>query len=229
LYRSCLQLLSIIIRTPLCKEEPYQKVASILKTSPIPTFIIPGDNCYYDCSNWRQGFQYWTRELLYLEQNWAITKFNVRRQAVRPENFSITIQRVLFIGIHTLWTHNIKDPIHWTKLQTDNINWTRNQMIGFAHSGLVDAVVILSQAYTRPELYPEYFDYPSNEAASLPDMPFLFLQGDEHRFLQDTPFRAKNILRTVVDRGGLADPLLVTVDTTLMNPFVMTRRPLTGR
>ena len=141
----------------------------------------------------------------------------------------MTMQRVLFISIHTLWVRAIKSEAHWLQLEQDDINWTRNQLKGFAHSGLVDAVVILGHAYPRKELYTKYFDYISDEAESLPNMPFLFLQGDAHRFVQDTPFRAKNILRTVVDRGGIADPVLVTIDPSQDNPFLFQRRPLTGK
>jgi hypothetical protein len=215
-------------RTPLCKQERYQEIAAVLKTCPTPTFIIPGDNCYYDCSNWQQGFEWWTDNLLRLEENWPITKFNVRRQLARPENFSITMHRILFISVHTLWVRAIKNKPQWLRVENDNINWTRTQLKAFAHSGLVDAVVIFGQALPRPELYPKYFDFISDEAESLPDMPFLFLQGDAHRFVQDTPFRAKNILRTVVDRGGIADPVLVTVDTSKANPFIFERRALSG-
>ena len=204
-------------------------MAAVLKTSPTPTFIIPGDNCYYDCDNWQQGYEWWAENLLRLEQNWPITKFNVRRQVARPENFSITMHRVLFISVHTLWTRAIKNKPHWLRLENDNINWTRNQIRGFARAGLVDAVVILAQAFPRPTLYSNFFDVISEEAASLPNMPFLFLQGDAHRFVQDTPFAAKNILRTVVDRGGIADPVMVTVDTSLPNPFIFERRELSGR
>jgi hypothetical protein len=54
------------------------------------------------------------------------------------------------------------------------------------------------------------------------------VQGDTHRFRQDTPFRAKNILRTIIDRTGIADPTLVTVDLTQDNPFIFERHELSG-
>ena len=164
-----------------------------------------------------------------LNENWPITKFNIRRQNARPENFAITWQRVLFISIHSLWwSGKIKNKAHWSRIENDNVDWTRTQLATFAHTGLVDAVVVLGHAFPVPTLYPKYFDFISDEAEKLPNMPFLYLQGNSHRFAQDTPFRAKNILRTVIDRGGIADPLLVTVDTSLDNPFVVQRRKLSG-
>ena len=189
--------------------------------------IVPGDNCYYDCANWDQGFEWWTDYLLGLEQNWD-TIYNVRKQPTRPENFALTRHRVLFIGIHTLFSRKIKDQAHWNRIENDNINWSKTQIKNFAHTGLVDAVVFLAHSYPRKELYPKYWNYLSDEAESLPDMPFLFLQGDAHRFRQDTPFRAKNILRTVIDRGGIADPVLITVDISKGNPFGFEHRELTG-
>lgn len=91
----------------------------------------------------------------------------------------------------------------------------------------MDAVVILSHSYTRSSLYKKYNKLLSQEASTL-GLPFLFLQGDAHRFRQDTPFEAKNILRTVVDRGGLADPVHVTVDLSKDNPFIFEQRKLSG-
>lgn len=189
-------------------------------------FIVPGDNCYYDCANWREGFQYWSDAFFGLDDNWD-PNFNVRRQPSGPENFAITWHRVLFIGIHTLWSRTIKDQKHWNILENQNINWTKTQLKNFAHTEKVDAVVILSHSYTRKELYTKYWEFLSDEAEDL-GLPFLFLQGDAHRFRQDTPFRAKNILRTVVDRGGIADPVQVTVDTSKENPFIFEHRPLSG-
>lgn len=122
----------------------------------------------------------------------------------------------------------MKDQAEWKKIENDNINWTNNQLIGFAHSGKVDAVVILAHSYPRKELYKKYHEFISKEAKDL-GLPFLFMQGDAHRFRQDTPFEAKNILRTIVDRGGIADPTMVTIDLSKSNPFSFERRTLTGK
>mmetsp|Transcript_25045 Transcript_25045/g.38032 ORF Transcript_25045/g.38032 Transcript_25045/m.38032 type:complete len:322 (-) Transcript_25045:377-1342(-) len=214
-------------RTSTCVPEPYWNLANTLKKSKVPMLITPGDNCYYDCANWKEGFQYWSDALgQTLDSNWE-TKYNVRRQPVRPENFAITRNRVLFIGIHTLFARKIKDQKHWNTIENQNINWTNNQLKNFAYNGKVDAVVILTHSYTRKTLYKKFWEFLSDEAETL-GLPFLYLQGDAHRFYQDTPFRAKNILRTIVDRGGIADPLLVTVDSSKKNPFIFKQRSLSG-
>lgn len=189
-------------------------------------FILPGDNCYYDCANWQEGFQYWTNTFHGFHEHWNIP-FDLRIQPVRQENFAITTNRVLFIGIHTLWTRKIKNQEKWQKLENENLNWVQNQLTNFAYNGKVDAVVILAHSYTRKSLYRKFNDFLSDHAIAL-GLPFLFLQGDAHRFRQDTPFAAKNILRTVVDRGGIADPVLVTIDLSRDNPFLFEHRELSG-
>jgi hypothetical protein len=181
---------------------------------------------WYDCANRAQGFEYWKDSFHGFDTNWE-TPFNVRYQPTRKENFAFTMHRVLFVGVHTLWSRNVKDQGEWRQIENDNINWTRNQFIGFAHSGKVDAVVILSHSYPRKELYKKFNEFLSDEATDL-GIPFLLLQGDAHRFRQDTPFDAKNILRTIVDRGGLADPTKITIDLSKNNPFIFERRELTG-
>lgn len=113
---------STFYRTPQCRPGPYNELAQVLKGSEVPMFIIPGDNCYYDCANWQAGWEYWKDAFLGFHENWD-PKYNVRIQPVRKENFAVTWHRVLFIGIHTLWTRRIKNMFHWKDIENDNINW----------------------------------------------------------------------------------------------------------
>jgi hypothetical protein len=144
------------------------------------------------------------------------------------ENFAFTYQNVLFLSIHTLWTRNIKNVSDWKRIENDNAQWTRNQLQQWIDK--VGAVVIFAHSYPRKSLYPTYWEELSSAAEKYPDIPFLFIQGDAHRWTQDTPFRATNILRVVVDRGGIADPVLVTVNGNVGTdqPFVFEQRPLSG-
>ena len=207
-----------------CVENRYAKVATSLAKSPYPLFIIPGDNDYYDCNNWKTGWGFWKKHFLGFHRQWKVPS-PVRQQANQPENFAFTYRRVLFIGIHTTDTDRRKND--WNKRNNRNQSWTVNQMRNHGHR--VDAVVIFSHAYTRKSKQRKYWIALSDEAERL-GLPVLFLQGDTHQWKQWRPFRAKNILVTVVDRGGMADPVLVTVDPTQSNQndvFSFQRRELT--
>lgn len=205
-----------------CRRYLYAQFSQLLKKAQIPTFIIPGDNDYHDCNNWRNGWSFWKETFIHFDQNWN-TPFNVRYQAARQENFAFRHQGVLFVGIHTLHGR-IKNQKEWNRLQNDNLQWCRNQLTNFAHG--IGAVVIFSHAYTNKKQYPKFWEGLSKLGEDS-GLPILYLQGDAHKWLQSTPFRAKNILRTVVDRGGIADPVLVTVDPFSNQPFRFQRRPLT--
>jgi len=204
-----------------CRRYLYLELADVLKKAKIPTFIVPGDNDYHDCNNWRNGWSFWQEAFTHFDQKWK-TPFNVRYQAARQENFAFRYKGVLFLSIHTLHGR-IKNQKEWNRIQNDNLQWCRNQITNFIDG--MGAVVIFSHAYTNKEQYPKFWEGLS-VLAEKSGLPFLFLQGDAHKWLQSTPFRAKNILRTVVDRGGIADPVLVTVDPFAANVFRFDRRPL---
>jgi len=105
------------------------------------------------------------------------------------------------------------------------MQWTRNQFQNFGDR--VNAVVIFSHSYTRKTLYKKYWDGLSDLADQY-EIPFLFIQGDAHRWAVDTPFRTTRIKRVIVERGGMADPVLVTVDPASDQPFTFKKRPLSG-
>jgi hypothetical protein len=149
--------------------------------------------------------------------------FRVRNQESRPENFAFSYKRVLFLSVHTLHRKSIKNRVEWDRIERQNLKWTLNQIANWEE--YVSAVVIFSHAYPTKVNYPKYWKGLSDRAASL-DIPFLLLQGDAHRWVEDYPFKAKNILRVVVDRGGWADPVRITIDPDSAQPFKFQRRPL---
>ena len=210
-------------RRKQCRRNPLTLVANILRNqSPLPTFIVPGDNDYHDCTNWRQGWTFWKDTFVRFNQNWK-TPFKVRYQAAQPENFAFVYKRVLFVGIHTLHGQ-IKNQREWNRLQNNNVQWTTNS-IERAGKNKIGAVVIFSHAYANKDQYAKLWEGLS-KIGEQTKLPILYLQGDAHRWLQSTPFRANNILRTIVDRGGVADPVLITVDPTAKQVFRFQRRPL---
>lgn len=206
-----------------CTRGNYAKMASVLSESPYPLFIVPGDNDYYDCWNWQIGWEYWQSYLMHFHGRFGLLPFRVKVQTSQPENFSFIHGRVLFLSIHT--THaKVHGNREWNRRLNNNWDWTRNQLR--QHASKVRAVVIFSHAFTRKSNSRKYWRGLSDEAQRY-GLPVLFLQGNSHRWKQSRPFRAKNILVTVVDRGGIADPVLVTVDVNTEQVFFFERRPLT--
>ena len=56
------------------------------------------------------------------------------------------------------------------------------------------------------------------------DAEFAIHVGDIHRWIQDRPFVAQNILRVQIDQGGIAPPIKITVTDHPTEPFVLDRR-----
>lgn len=121
---------------------------------------------------------------------------------------------------------SVQNSMEWKTFERQNQNWIVKQVALFQDK--VNAVVLFSHAYPNQEDYPNLWEEFNDVAEFLPNVPFLWLQGDALQWVDDEPFRAKNVRRVVVDSGGHADPVLVTIDpeTTDGRPFFFERRPL---
>ncbi len=75
-----------------CDASTYSSVASSLRTSSIPVFIIPGDNEWNDCPNPNQAWTYWDANLMRLDASWSHS-FNVLRQYHPPGKLCICARR----------------------------------------------------------------------------------------------------------------------------------------
>jgi len=92
------------------------------------------------------------------------------------------------------------------------------------HGPEVGAAVISGHANPSGKHAP--FVIPFRAAADAFGKPVLYIHGDGHIWTHDHPWPATNILRVQVDSGGKADPVEVTVDTTLEGePFIFDRTP----
>jgi predicted phosphodiesterase len=62
-----------------CTENLYKDFKELLKQSPIPVFIVPGDNDYILCKDPSQAKQFWDQYIFEFEKNWKLD-FPVKRQ-----------------------------------------------------------------------------------------------------------------------------------------------------
>ena len=108
-----------------CSENWYQMVARILRQSPKPLFIIPGDNEWNDCFNPEEAWELWTRYFLHFDKQWP-TNRRINRDSRHPENFAFVSNGVLLVGIN-LVGGKVLDPIQWALQDRDNIEWIETQ------------------------------------------------------------------------------------------------------
>ena len=202
-------------------EDQYIMVANILKASPQPVFILPGDNEWNDAPNVDEAWTFWTRNFLYLDHHWKHA-FKVARQSVRPENFTFVNGRVLFIGLN-LVGGRVHDAEEWKTRHAQNVDWIESAFS--EHGKAVDSAVVFAQAL--PNSTHADFMKGFTAAARTFEKPVLFVHGDGHRWLHTPQFAASNITRIQVDQGGIAPPLLVRATGDPHVPFIFDRR-LTG-
>jgi hypothetical protein len=199
-------------------EENYKKVAAILKQSPVPLFIVPGDNEFNDPVNHEEAWGFWNRHFLRFEEHWP-NRPATARQAQRQENVAWVTEGVLFVGIN-LVGGRIHDRSEWRLRHAQDAAWVAEQFEG--HKAEVSCAVLFAQA--NPTRNHADFMTALNAAATAFEKPVLFVHGDGHKWIMDRPFEAQNILRVQVDMGGIAPPLQVTIDPAKMPPFVLDRR-----
>jgi hypothetical protein len=123
---------------PICLPWLYNEVATILKTSPVPTYIVPGDNDYHDCINRKSAWTYYTRYFKRFDKNWK-KRYEVRYQQNRDENFSFIRRGVLVIGVHLLGG-SMRDPNEWNARLRDNLVWVKALLEDFSKRAKVSLV-----------------------------------------------------------------------------------------
>ena len=209
-------------RSTRCRERDYTSFAAIMQKSLVPVFNTIGDNDVVECANSLDAYALWQSTFGNFDSKW-IKPFTVSRQDGRPENFAFEHNYVFVIGLHVVHASFKEDPILYSVVE-DSLAWLVGHEEAIRNS---KAVVIFGHTYP---VHPKYL--PVKEAlislvTSLPDTPFLYIQGEKHNFLADNPIaQANNFLRVIVDKGGIADPLEVLVDPEADVPFKLKRRAL---
>jgi len=207
-----------------CNLDHYDSVADdLMKHVNVPTFVLPGDTDWYECSDKAAAWNKWAERFMKFHENWPHT-FDVRHQVERPENFAFTHKGVLFVGLHILHA-TVDDWDQWDEQVHDDTVWLQEQFNTFGHNDDVGVVVLLCHSYAHNRRYKEFYEELLRQAEAL-HKPILYLHGDEHIFLVDRRFPAKNILRVVLDTTRDSDPVLVTVNAFAATPFKFKRRLL---
>jgi len=207
-----------------CSQSVYTDMAGYMKEMRVPTYIIPGDNEYNDCSNPSQAWGYWEDNLMAFEQNFCGVPSTLERQSVRPENFAFTLNGVLLIGLN-LVGGSVHDQSEWDTRMQQDADWVSQH---FLEKGpQVRAAVVFGHAGPggSRDLFFDQFE----QSAIVFGKPVLYMHGDGHSWVNDNPFSALNITRVEVDDGGSTVlPVQVTVDMDPLNPFSFERDPWTS-
>ena len=204
-----------------CSESAYKNVAGYLAALRVPTYIIPGDNEWNNCSNLSQAWSYWEKHFTDFEKKFCGTP-TTQHQAVRHENWAFVTKGVLCIGINLVApSSSLSQSQMNTRLQQD-ADWVSQQLRDKA--GSVRSAVLFSHdgpEDSRQSLFYNQF----RTAVATFAKPVLLVHGDDHSWKLDRPFSQQNVLRMTVNNGASEDPVQVTVTLDAQNPFVVLRKP----
>ena len=200
-----------------CDENNYALVADYLKQLTVPVFIVPGDNEWNDCKDPIQAWNYWEQYFMAFDQNWDVP-FKVSRQDDYPVNNAFVQNEILFIALN-LVGGRIHDQSEWNAMQQNAVDWIGQQL----QRKRLLATVVLAQA--NPDEKHQLFMDQFLRLVENFSRPVLFIHGDGHVWLNDDPWLVPNLIRVQVDKGGIADPLQVTISGNKTKSFKFERFP----
>lgn len=202
-----------------CDEDKYVDVSTMLGEFDTPTFILLGDNEFNDCDNPNEGRSFWDKHFLNFHEQWAFDE-SVIKQAEREENWAWFQDDVLMIGLNLVGSI-VHDQVEWDSRMADNVTWLRQQyeshssgsgaIVVFGHANMVDFGAGKFETFTDELI----------DVANAFGKPMVYIQGDGHSWIDDTPWSAPNLRRIQIVGGK--EFLDVKVDLSLAQPFLFTQ------
>jgi hypothetical protein len=200
----------------MCPESRPYEVASMLKRSPVPVFLVPGAEDWIECP--RQNFALNTWLDVFGEFD---RKFNsplaVKRSKGNPELFVILHNGVLFFGLH-LVSGTLQDPDGQMSREQDMKNFFFG-MLNF-YKEQFRAVVMLGNARPGPQ-QKAFFDT-IGDSLNRARAPVAYIHADSGvGSVQYTPIpELPNVVGIQVPSGSVQKPLKITVGFGA-HPFVV--------
>ncbi|KAI2513567.1 hypothetical protein MHU86_707 [Fragilaria crotonensis] len=197
-----------------CSQDALDDVDSILKLSPVPVFLVVGDNEFNDCTNispdkaldmWRDTF------VGFNAKYWSQSFANLTTFSERPEIFSFLNRKTLFLGVNVVGGR-IHDTNEWESRHEDDVEWVTENMLEYESE--VHSVVMFGQADADGDTA-DFFNplvlFLRKQFSS--DIPILYVCADTHTWgYTPSMFDIDNFLRVRI-KGGVSEPVVrITVD-----------------
>jgi hypothetical protein len=233
----------------LCEESYYLLVKNILFQSPLPPFVLSGDNDYLDCPDPELGWSYYLNSFVDFEQEWStvlpagVPLLNVTRwteevavvanvttsnvTTSRPEMFKFVEDGILFMSLTVM---NMPEGVSPDALFYERLNHSKTWVetaLSEKGSAQLRGVVMFGHALIGDPLIPFFGELKDTFYANLIYVPTLYVHGDGHEFHialnMGESFNWTSFTDVQVEQGALADPLLIEVATLvngIMSPLL---------
>lgn len=186
-----------------CEESYFEKIGQMFRThATLPVMATPGDNDWNDCPDPTISPFHFREHFSSLETH-VPHNFNVHRSTTRPENFAFLHRGVLVVFCNLVAGNRDDD---WDDRVADNLEFLLSN--ADANEGRYRAVVVFGHSMRNN------FMLGAMDRFADGNIPVAFIHGNGHAWeWTENRYeeRWKNLLVVMVDRGGNAPPIKVTV------------------
>ncbi|EEC48618.1 predicted protein [Phaeodactylum tricornutum CCAP 1055/1] len=191
----------------VCYLSEYESVDEILSLSPVPLFLIMGDNEWNDCPNVDEGLTMWNNLFTAYESKYWTHNFNITRLAGwESTTFAFLNKGTLFIGLN-LVGGRVVNRSAWDRRLADQASWT----IGLIREHMVPTVIF---GHAFPTENHDPFFYPMTEFIRdelQNSLPIVYMNGDKHQWLYEPSFYGQTSWTRIMVTGGSREPPLKMV------------------
>jgi hypothetical protein len=193
-----------------CNNEEYEAVAEILKQSPIPVLILPGDNDWVDCRHPRTAFGYWKDYFLGFESRFWDHGFEITHQEDVEENFAFVHKGSLFMGLNMVGRSVLGDDA-WEERMESQASWVIQSVKDYREGAVPGNERVFLFGHADPSSKHDGFfeplrDFIRDELENA--IPFLYLHGDQHEWLYEPDYLNQESFLRIMVRGEAAEPPL---------------------
>ncbi|KAL7545184.1 hypothetical protein ACHAWF_008533 [Thalassiosira exigua] len=195
-----------------CQEYGFARTAAVLKESPKPVLVVPGDLDWAACGSKEdaeRALRYWDVNLGRLEEHWSGSHpLDVDHSDDVVGNFAFLRKGVLFVSLNLVDAETEPDEV--TSRLERNVLWTKGKLDEFDDAGY-RALVLLGHAPPTSK-QGEYF-WPLVELVKDLGRPALYLHANSNgSFERYTPFaEAENLRAVQLEKRGMEAPMRVAV------------------
>jgi len=188
-----------------CVDSVYDVTKQSLWKSPIPTFIVIGDNEWNDCPSGQQnqGLGLWKKHFTNFESYWNHDYLGtIHRDPNRYENFGFVYKSTLFVGLNMVGGAVINRG-EWNTRLTQNGNWVQNLIrTHVVQSQQAKGVVLFGHAEPRSDHNNFFLPLEAFIRDELKNqIPILYLHGDGHWWKVVHPFYGQSSFLGVMAEG----------------------------
>ncbi|KAL7529485.1 hypothetical protein ACHAXR_004399, partial [Thalassiosira sp. AJA248-18] len=212
-----------------CKEYAYREARDIIKKSPIPTFVLPGDNDINDCDDIEHGEEMWTEYFHKIdEQYWGddvlyTSLENFVRWGDLDESFSFLYKGVLYFGLNIVggrpYSNSEKRRRH-----KEHLSHIR-EILGKLDEDDFQVLVLFGHAEPSDH-HDDFFKGDDGFAAIVEELgkPTIHFHGDYHEYYEVEGEVGDfddldNYVRISLDGESTAPPIKVEIDVSRENPI----------